>query len=377
MEELVGIIREIVVDDNVDTLDIDTTAEQISRHEDTGVEVLEGLVLGNTLVLLHASMNADGGEVALGKETVELVGTGDLGDEDDNLVELQSIEKVIELAVLLGLGQLDVVQLQTVEGELGVIVDVNLHWVLTELAADRADLLAQGGREHHDLLLVGGHAEDLLDVTTHLERFQDTIALVEDKMLDVVELEGLLLGKAEDTTRGTDDDVGAVVLENVAVGLDGNTTVENSCLDLRKVLGETLVLVSDLEGKLTSVAEDEDGDLVLTGGEGAGVQLVQSGQDEHGRLTHTGLGLADDVHTKDGLGDALVLDLGRMLETAIDDGTEAFRLEDEILETGGMDAYIVTSATMHENISRNEMRRSRNGRLEIKKRGGCRVSVAR
>lgn len=171
MKVLVGIIGEIVVDDNIDTLNIDTTAEQIGRHEDTGIEVLEGLVLGNTLVLLHAGMDADGGEIALGKETVELVGTGDLRDEDDNLVELQNIEEVIQLAVLLALGQLDVVQLQTVKGELGVIVNVDLHGVLAELAADRADLLAQGGGKHHDLLLVGGHAEDLLDVTAHLERF--------------------------------------------------------------------------------------------------------------------------------------------------------------------------------------------------------------
>ena len=232
------------------------------------------------------------------------------------------------------------------KGELGVIVNVDLHGVLAELAADWADLLAEGGGEHHDLLLVGGHAEDLLDVTAHLERFQDAIALIEDEMLDVVELEGLLLGKAEDTTGSTDDDVRAVVLENVAVGLDGDTTVEDGGLDLRQVLGETLILVSDLEGKLASVAEDEDGNLVLTGGEGAGVQLVQCGQNEDGGLTHTGLGLADDVHTKDGLGDALVLDLGGMLETAIDDGTEAFGLEDEILETGGMDAYIMTSVSI-------------------------------
>mmetsp|Transcript_31500 Transcript_31500/g.92397 ORF Transcript_31500/g.92397 Transcript_31500/m.92397 type:complete len:207 (-) Transcript_31500:60-680(-) len=161
-------------------------------------------------------------------------------------------------------------------------------------------------------------------------------------MLDVIELEGLLLGKTEDAAGSADDDVRAVVLEDVAVGLDGDTAVEDGGLDLGKVLGETLVLVGDLEGKLASVAKDQDGNLVLTGGEGAGVKLVQSGQDEDGRLTHTGLGLANDVHAEDGLGDALVLDLGGMLETAIDDGAEAFGLEDEILETGGMDTYIVT-----------------------------------
>jgi hypothetical protein len=34
---------------------------------------------------------------------------------------------------------------------------------------------------------------------------------------------------------------------------------------------------------------------------------VERGEDEDGRLPHTGLGLADDVHAQDGLGDAFVL----------------------------------------------------------------------
>ena len=46
---------------------------------------------------------------------------------------------------------------------------------------------------------------------------------------------------------------------------------EDGGLDLGEVLGEALVLVGDLEGKLASVAKDQDGNLVLTGGEGAGV----------------------------------------------------------------------------------------------------------
>lgn len=41
-------------------------------------------------------------------------------------------------------------------------------YVLHELAADGADLFAQGGTEHHDLLLVGGHAKNFLDIPTHV-----------------------------------------------------------------------------------------------------------------------------------------------------------------------------------------------------------------
>jgi len=40
----IGLVRHIVVDCHVDTLDIDTTAENISRDADTGLELLELLV---------------------------------------------------------------------------------------------------------------------------------------------------------------------------------------------------------------------------------------------------------------------------------------------------------------------------------------------
>lgn len=42
MEVAVGIAGSIVVDNNVDTLDIDTTTEDISRYKDTLLKCLEG-----------------------------------------------------------------------------------------------------------------------------------------------------------------------------------------------------------------------------------------------------------------------------------------------------------------------------------------------
>ena len=37
-----------------------------------------------------------------------------------------------------------------------------------------------------------------------------------------------------------------------------------------------------------------------------------------------------------------MLNFRGMFESTIDDSSEAFRLENEVLETGGMDSYIVT-----------------------------------
>jgi hypothetical protein len=51
------------------------------------------------------------------------------------------------------------------------------------------------------------------------------------------------------------------------------------------------------------VGNDKDGNFTLHR-----LELLQCRNDEHGGLSHAGLGLADDVTAEDGLGDALVLD---------------------------------------------------------------------
>jgi hypothetical protein len=111
--------------------------------------------------------------------SVELGRTGDRLDKDAHLVELEVVEQVVELAVLLLLLELEVVLLKTVQGQLGLVVDVDLEglrvrlklWVtyaLHELLAGGTDLLGEGGREHHNLLVVGSGTEDLLNVTAHV-----------------------------------------------------------------------------------------------------------------------------------------------------------------------------------------------------------------
>lgn len=44
---------EIVVDDNVHSLDIDTTTKEVSRDEDSLLEIFELIVFGDALSLLH------------------------------------------------------------------------------------------------------------------------------------------------------------------------------------------------------------------------------------------------------------------------------------------------------------------------------------
>lgn len=72
-------------------------------------------------------MDSDGGEVLLGEKLMKSLTSFHGLDKDDDLVELKGVQKIEKATVLLGFLQFDVVLLETMESELGFIVDVDLH----------------------------------------------------------------------------------------------------------------------------------------------------------------------------------------------------------------------------------------------------------
>lgn len=164
----VGIGRQVVVDGQVDTLNVDTATEDVGRDTDTLLEFLELLVALDTLLLADTGVHGNRGEVALAEKLVELGATKGGLDEDDDLVVLQLIKEVVEFAVLLGLSKLDVVLLETVKGEFRLLLLDVLAGVAHEFPADRKNFLRKGGGEHHDLLLSGSDTEDFLHVAAHV-----------------------------------------------------------------------------------------------------------------------------------------------------------------------------------------------------------------
>jgi len=181
----VRVARQIVVDGQVDALDVDASAEDVGGDADTLVEFFEFFVafdavgvrfvmlvcrgtVGLPLFLTDAGMDGDAGEVALAEKLVEFRGSEGALDEDDDLVEFQGVEQLVQLSILLRLAKLDVELLETVKGELRLIVNVDFKRVLHELLANRADLLCECGTEHHNLLLGGCCTEDVLNITTHI-----------------------------------------------------------------------------------------------------------------------------------------------------------------------------------------------------------------
>lgn len=97
--------------------------------------------------------------------------------------------------------------------------------------------------------------------------------------------------------------VGFLILEDFGILLNRRTTVEDTGLNVRHILAETVVLVSNLEGQLAGVAHDQDGTLASNR-----FDLLEGSEDEHSRLTETRLRLADNITSEESLGNTGLLD---------------------------------------------------------------------
>jgi hypothetical protein len=126
----------VVVENDVHSLDIDTSSEEIGGDQDSSLEVFEQRVSFESFLLVHGPVDVDGREVLVFEELVQRDAPLDRLDEDDDLVEFERVEKVEQFSVLFLFFELAVVSSETVEGELGVVVNVDLHWVGHELFAD-------------------------------------------------------------------------------------------------------------------------------------------------------------------------------------------------------------------------------------------------
>ena len=181
----IGITGKVIVDGKVDTLDIDTTAEDVGSDTDTLLEVLECLVAldtaltvsgGNTknivfslpLLLTDTGVHCNRREVAVLQKFIKFGSSESALNEDDGLVELKLIEQLVKLSVLLLFIKFDVVLLKTVQSKLCLIINVDFKRILHELFANGPDFLGKSGAEHHHLLLRGSSSEDLLYITTHI-----------------------------------------------------------------------------------------------------------------------------------------------------------------------------------------------------------------
>ena len=188
-----------------------------------------------------------------------------------------------------------------------------------------------------DLLLFGRLDEDLLHVFPHIQLVQALVTFIEHKLRQLFQHQILVPQEAQDATRCADQHMRATLLEHFAILRDRHTSIHDASFHFGEVLREAIELVLDLVSELAGVANDEHSHGLL-----GRVDLLQTRKHEHGRFPHAGLGLTKDVRAKNGLRDAFVLHLRRMLEPAVDDRPKELRLQQEVSEARCMNGSVTS-----------------------------------
>jgi hypothetical protein len=118
--------------------------------------------------LLHLSIDADSRESLCVKKFVKSLCSLSFAHKDDDLVKVNGVKKVSKLSVLLVFLELEEELLKSVESQLGFVVYEDLEGILHEFLGDYSDFLLQCSGEHHYLLLMRSHGEDVLDLLSNI-----------------------------------------------------------------------------------------------------------------------------------------------------------------------------------------------------------------
>lgn len=242
---LISLVWHVKVDDDVDSLNIDTSSEKVGADHDSVLARLELLENSESLAHVHASATGDTWELLLLDDVVQFLSILVCFSEDDHLVEVELVEDVHQLFDLLVFFKLDEVLLQSVEIQFSLTLDDEFVRLLHVESAHFLGGFRQGGGEHHNLQALLGRIlrhEDFLDLLPHCGLIEHLVALVQNEMLQVIQLQDWVLwwcaAESLDSTWSTYYDMWGsfLVLQNLLILLDWDTAEEDLLSNVFHVL---------------------------------------------------------------------------------------------------------------------------------------------
>ena len=190
--------------------------------------------------------------------------------------------------------------------------DLDLLRIFQNVVRQRADLGRHGGREHHNLTLLGQVFIDLHNVVmeAHVEH---TVGLVKDEEGGAREIHTAHVQVADQAAGRGDNDVGAHLQSALLPGVGDavGTTVDSHRRDGNEV-GKAVDLLIDLLRQFARWSHDDSVDRILW--ISASAQLANDGQHVGSRLTSARLCAPDQVLTRENRRDGQLLNRRRLHE---------------------------------------------------------------
>eukprot|EP00050_Salpingoeca_kvevrii_P022456 m.126703 g.126703 ORF g.126703 m.126703 type:complete len:401 (+) comp9711_c0_seq5:83-1285(+) len=197
---------EVVVEDNVNVGDVETTAGNIGGHEDARLLTLELGQRAQALGLRHLAMKADGGKAKIAQQQRHALGRCTSAAEDHKAVPIELAEDVGKVAILVFFGDKDVLLAEALGG--GVLArHLHLNGIAQRGALELGHLVCHGGREEQRTALLGDALEQLVNFLLKVH-VQNTIRLVHDEKAQAAKVETLgVLEVVDDAARRRNDDM--------------------------------------------------------------------------------------------------------------------------------------------------------------------------
>lgn len=228
VDVVLTVAGQIVVDDQRDLLNVDTTGPDIGGNEDSRVALSEILHDAVTLLLRHLAVHRGDGEVGLTHLVGQPIDLTAGVAEDDGLCDSKSVVKIaesIKLPFLLLNG--DEILLQAFKGQL-ITLDENADWVGHEFCRHVEHIVREGSRDNNNLSGRREVAVDIVDLFTETT-VEQLVGFIENEHLDVASAEVATTDHVGDTTGSSRDDVLAIVeLANIL----SNVGATDTCVTL-------------------------------------------------------------------------------------------------------------------------------------------------
>ena len=309
----VGRRRHVEVDDVRHRGDVQAARGHVGRHEDLHALVLERDHHAVARALAHVAVERLDVHPAVAERAVELLAADLRAHEDDRLGGPLGLEHAHERLVLLGLLGLEEELLDGVDRQRRRL-DLDRDGVVQVALGEPADLGRHRRAEQTGLAAVGRVGQDLLDVLEEAE-VEHLVGLVEHEVAARVQDERVARDQVEHAADGADHDLGAR-LELRLLGPDRGAAEDGHGIEAA-VLAVGPQRLRHLDAQLAGRREDEGLGLGIVG-----VDEVDHGQPEGGRLARAGLRLADHVLPVEQVRDRLLLDRARRLVADVAEGGE-------------------------------------------------------
>lgn len=254
VDVVLSIRGQVKVDDQRNLLHVDTTSEQIGGDQDTrgtGTELAHDNV---TLPLVHVSVHARNGEVALLHLLLKPVDLAASVAVNNRLGDGQGLVQIAQ-SLQLPLFPIDsnVKLLDTFEGQL-VLLDKDANGFAHKALRHLQHVQRHGSREKTNLDGFGKELKNVVNLVLEPTR-KHLVGLVQKELTNVVQSQGTTVDHVGNATGRSDHDL-HTLLEGTNVVTDGGTT--DTCVDLNvHVVAEGQDDLLNLLRQLAGGSQDE------------------------------------------------------------------------------------------------------------------------